>query len=63
MVFKTGQKCPEAGVYEFVGYVSKGIITAEPIFDELTILLAQGDAFPLVRSLNRAAYWRRVSAR
>ncbi|SFJ67968.1 YjzC-like protein [Halobacillus dabanensis] len=57
--YKTGEKAPEAGTYEFDGLVDgrkKDNVTE----DEKQIELSNGDTFPPLRSSKEAAYWKKA---
>ncbi|NBJ70644.1 MULTISPECIES: YjzC family protein [Clostridia] len=56
--FKTGEKAPENGTYEFDGLVNGGN-ESEVTEDEKSIKLSSGDQFPPIRSNKEAAYWKK----
>ncbi|ASF39001.1 general stress protein [Halobacillus halophilus] len=58
--FKTGEKAPEKGTYEFDGLVNEGNEN-DVTEDEKHIELSNGDTFPPTRSNKDAAYWKKSS--
>ena len=56
-LYKTGDKAPYTGRYEFVRYTD-GSTTPAPTNDERIIPLSSGEVFPPVKSCNKGA-WRR----
>jgi hypothetical protein len=59
---KTGEKCEIPGDYAFDGYVD-GTRFPKPSPEERTIPMDRGDAFPPVRSTDKAAWWKLVRRR
>lgn len=55
--FRTGQKAPVSGIYQFVRLTDPSK-TCVPTANERTIPLRQGETFPPVRSCNEGAIWR-----
>ncbi|MFZ0474343.1 MAG: YjzC family protein [Halobacillus sp.] len=58
--FKTGEKAPENGTYEFDGLVNEGNEN-NVTEDEKHIELSSGDTFPPTRSNKDAAYSKKSS--
>lgn len=56
-LYKTGDKAPYTGRYEFVRYTD-GSTTPAPTIEEKIIPLSRGEVFPPVKSCNKGA-WRR----
>ncbi|MBN8236314.1 YjzC family protein [Halobacillus kuroshimensis] len=57
--FKTGEKAPEKGTYQFDGLVDGGSEN-DVTEDEKHIELENGDQFPPIRSNKEAAYWKKA---
>jgi hypothetical protein len=57
--YKTGEKAPEAGTYEFDSLVD-GRKKEKVTEDEKKIELSNGDTFPPLRSSKEAAYWKKA---
>lgn len=55
--YKTGEKAPRTGIYDFDGYAD-GTSSPAPTPEERRIPLSTGEVFPPVRSANKAAWWR-----
>jgi hypothetical protein len=55
--YKTGRECPRTGKYQFDGYLN-GSWLPSPTPEEMEIQVAQGGAFPPIRSQNKACWWR-----
>ncbi|KGX92321.1 general stress protein [Pontibacillus halophilus JSM 076056 = DSM 19796] len=56
--FKTGEKAPQKGTYEFDGLTDKRK-NANPTSEESQIQLDSGDTFPPLSSSNEGAYWKK----
>lgn len=56
-LFKTGEKAPRSGGYQFVKYTD-GTTTPSPTSEERLIHLTKGEVFPPIRSSNKAAWWK-----
>ncbi|WP_273851923.1 YjzC family protein [Guptibacillus spartinae] len=56
--FKTGEKAPESGTYEFVGLVNESNENANTE-NEKNIELSSGETFPPSQSNQDAAYWKK----
>ena len=56
-MYKTGQKAPKAGHYEFVKYTD-GTTTPSPTTQERIISLKKGGFFPPIHSCDKAAWWK-----
>ncbi|MCA0173053.1 YjzC family protein [Bacillus sp. RAR_GA_16] len=56
--YKTGEKAPENGTYEFVGLVNESNQNANAE-EEKNIQLSSGDTFPPSQSNKDAAYWKK----
>jgi hypothetical protein len=54
--YRTGEKCPESGVYRFDGYLD-GTSSPSPTSEEREIALSTGEVFPPIRSAGKACYW------
>ncbi|CDQ20922.1 YjzC family protein [Halobacillus karajensis] len=57
--YKTGEKAPDSGTYEFDGLVD-GRKKDEVTDDEKHVELSNGDTFPPLRSSKEAAYWKKA---
>ncbi|UOQ45976.1 YjzC family protein [Halobacillus salinarum] len=57
--FKTGEKAPESGTYEFDG-LTDGRKNSNPTDEETQIKLESGETFPPLRSSKESAYWKKV---
>ncbi|MEM9019993.1 MAG: YjzC family protein [Planctomycetota bacterium] len=57
-LYKTGQICPQSGVWEFVKYTD-GTTYPTPTAEEREIPLSKGETFPTVRSAGKGC-WRRL---
>ncbi|WP_026690043.1 YjzC family protein [Alteribacter aurantiacus] len=57
--YKTGEKAPANGKYEFDG-LTDGRKKSNPTEHESQITLESGDTFPPLRSSQEAAYWKKV---
>jgi hypothetical protein len=55
--YKTGEKAPRTGIFDFDGYTD-GSNSPAPTTDERRIPLATGEVFPPVKSSNKGAWWR-----
>ena len=55
-MYKTGEKAPVTGQYEFVRYVD-GTVTPAPTSNERIIPLSQGETFPPIKTSGKSAYW------
>jgi hypothetical protein len=53
---KTGERCPESGVYRFDGYTD-GTSWPTPRPEEKEIALSTGEVFPPIRSASKACWW------
>lgn len=53
---KTGERCPQTGVYGFDGYLD-GSTAPSPTAAEREIALSKPNVAPLVKSANKACYW------
>ncbi len=58
-LYKTGDKAPFTGRYEFVRYTD-GSTTPAPTSQERVIPLSKDETFPPVKSCNKGAWWRWV---
>lgn len=56
-MYKTGEKAPQTGNYEFVKYTD-GTAVPAPTPNELVIPLSKGEKFPPINSSDKAAWWR-----
>jgi len=56
-LYKTGEKAPVSGSYDFVNYVD-GTTSPPPTANERNIYLTVGETFPPINSCDKAAYWR-----
>jgi hypothetical protein len=56
--FKSGDVCPEGGLYEYDGYVN-GAFELIPYMNAIQLALRPGDLFPPIRNPLResACYW------
>jgi hypothetical protein len=54
--YRTGQKNPESGVYQFDGYLDGGF-TPYPTKEERLIPLSEDETFPPIASAKKACYW------
>jgi len=54
--YKTGQNCPQTGVYRFDGYTD-GTSTPAPTAEEKEIRLSRDETFPPIRSSEKACWW------
>lgn len=54
--YKTGEKAPYSGNYQFDGYTD-GTSTPAPTQNERVIPLTKGETFPPINSCDKAAYW------
>jgi hypothetical protein len=61
-VFKTGDKVPSTGSYDFVRYVDAPAMTSPPTANEQTEYLREGTSFPAIRSTKLDAVWQKASA-
>jgi hypothetical protein len=59
MLYRTGDKAPHTGRYEFVRYTD-GTTAPAPTSNERVIPLSVGETFPPIRSCNKGALWRAV---
>lgn len=55
-MYKTGDKAPHTGRYEFVRYTD-GTSSPSPTSEERVIHLTSGETFPPIRSSNKGAWW------
>jgi len=53
---KTGDICKQPGVYVFAGYAD-GAKANPPGAGETTVKLNKGDAFPMIKSVKKSAFW------
>lgn len=58
-LYKTGETCPQTGVWGFVKYLD-GTTTPAPSAEEREIALAKGEVFPPIRSAQKGCWWRLV---
>ncbi|MEM9347455.1 MAG: YjzC family protein [Planctomycetota bacterium] len=58
-LYKTGQSCPQSGVWAFVKYTD-GTTYPSPKPEEREIPLAKGETFPPIRSSGKGCWWRLV---
>lgn len=58
--FESDEQCPEAGQYEFDGFVEDAVAYL-PNEDETLIALNDGDVFPKAGRPPRACYWKLVA--
>ena len=56
--FKTGQRAPVSGVYEYVRHLVPSSCTPTP--NEREIPLSQGEVFPPHRSCNAGVLWKLI---
>ncbi len=59
--FKTGQICVASGRYQFDGYLDgylDGTLSPAPTEQERNIPLSKGETFPLIKSTNKACWWK-----
>ncbi|MCA0989682.1 MULTISPECIES: YjzC family protein [Guptibacillus] len=56
--YKTGEKAPENGKYEFDGLTNGN--NSNPTEDEKHISLQSGETFPPLRSSKESAYWKKA---
>ncbi|MCD5323286.1 YjzC family protein [Pontibacillus sp. ALD_SL1] len=56
--YKTGEKVPENGTYEFDGLADTNG-NGTPTEDEKHVSLESGETFPPLRSSKEAAYWKK----
>jgi YjzC-like protein len=56
--YKTGEKAPENGKYEFDGLTNGN--NSNPTEGEKHISLESGETFPPLRSSNESAYWKKA---
>lgn len=56
LVFATGEKALQSGVYEFMMYTDNTALPSHTS-EERYIRLEKGERFPPVRSCNKGAYW------
>jgi hypothetical protein len=54
--YRTGDVCPQAGLYEFDGYVD-GCSDELPFADEFEAVVVAGQLFPLIASRRRECFW------
>lgn len=59
MRYKTGDKCPIKGRYQFDGYTD-GTSYPAPTAEEKVIPLDAGETFPPIRSTNKGAWWKYI---
>ncbi|MDE2818774.1 MAG: YjzC family protein [Chloroflexota bacterium] len=55
--YKTGQKAPKTGNYDWDGYLG-GTRTPRPTREEQRIRLTAGKTFPPINSADKGAWWR-----
>ena len=53
---KTGESCPNTGIYGFDGYFD-GTKYPRPTAEEEQIPLSRGEVFPPIRSASKACFW------
>ncbi|MGM7702365.1 YjzC family protein [Pseudalkalibacillus sp. Hm43] len=58
--YKTGEKAPANGTYEFDG-LADGRKNSNPTDDEKHIKLESGETFPPLRSSQETAYWKKTN--
>lgn len=56
--YKTGEKCPKKGNYDFDGYVNDDGRTPAPTAEEKRIPMDVGDTFPPIKSQNKSCWWK-----
>lgn len=57
-LYKTGERAPVTGRYEFEKYTD-GTKTPAPTAEERIIPLDRGDTFPPISSADKACWWKR----
>jgi hypothetical protein len=57
MLYKTGDKAPRTGRYEFVRYTD-GTTTPSPTANERVIPMQAGNTLPPINSCDKGAWWR-----
>jgi len=55
--FKTGEKSPQRGKFQFDGYLD-GTSTPAPTAEEKIIELDADETFPPIRSAKKACWWK-----
>lgn len=58
-MYRTGEKAPATGTYEFDGYLD-GTQTPQPTAEERTIQLTKDETFPPIRSAGKSCRWKKV---